>query len=222
MINFNINLADKNIPVEITKGAAIFSIIFFILFLPAGFLTALKYSIFASVAIFASVFVHEVGHAFTAIKLGLIVRKVELNIFGGVAYIDTKSNRTAFNSAIVSVAGPVANLMIAVISWAVSFFFMKELFVMLAMLNLVLFGGNLLPISPMDGSKLVHAAVSYVSEENRALKAVFNLGTITTALMLIATVVLHSPSLSLIVAVLFLVHVTSCSELSFPRYSGGS
>ncbi|HEX5451615.1 MAG TPA: site-2 protease family protein [Candidatus Limnocylindrales bacterium] len=123
---------------------------------------------------FGSVVVHELAHALVARRFGLGVDRITLFIFGGAANLEQESP-TARIEALVAVAGPAANLVLAALfglPWlvlrdapdpagqlagAVGFY--------LAASNLLLGLFNLVPGFPMDGGRLLRAAVWAVNRD---------------------------------------------------------
>jgi Zn-dependent protease len=65
-----------------------------------------------SILFFASVLVHELAHAFVALRNKLPVRAINLFIFGGVAEL-TQEPRSAGAEFRIAIAGPVASLGLA-------------------------------------------------------------------------------------------------------------
>ncbi len=68
----------------------------------------------SALAFFASILLHELGHAFVAVRHGIPISDITLWLFGGVARMtrDTDSPGTEFK---VAVAGPLVTLAIAVV-----------------------------------------------------------------------------------------------------------
>src|SRR3954447_11404504 len=67
----------------------------------------------SAVAFFGSILLHELGHAFVAIRRGIGISDITLWMFGGVARMtkDSDSPGTAFK---VAIAGPLVTLVIAI------------------------------------------------------------------------------------------------------------
>src|SRR6185312_12908148 len=72
----------------------------------------------SALAFFASILLHELGHAFVAMRRGIGISDITLWMFGGVARMtkDTDSPGTEFK---VAIAGPVVTLLIAILCVAV-------------------------------------------------------------------------------------------------------
>ena len=130
----------------------------------------------SSVGFFASIVLHELGHAFMAMRNGIGITKISLWIFGGVAQMDRESDSpgTEFK---VAVGGPVVTALItaALIAIGIATVGWDELrnamemdqligtsgvvgmLGWLAAVNLIVLVFNLLPAFPMDGGRIVRA-----------------------------------------------------------------
>ncbi len=121
--------------------------------------------------------IHELAHKFFAMHYGCYAEfKLWLSGLGfaiilslltsgafvfaapGAVYIWGK-NITRKQNGIISIAGPVANLILAIIFLVVGFFattgsYMQMLFFGVYQINLFLGGFNMLPIPPLDGFKV--------------------------------------------------------------------
>ncbi|MBO2449851.1 M50 family metallopeptidase [Actinomadura barringtoniae] len=135
---------------------------------PASFLIAFAYA----VLLYASVFVHELSHAVTARVLGLPVRSVTLHILGGETSIEREAP-TPGREFLIAFAGPVVNLVLAGLGLAARIVLplpdVAELLVeALTFANLLVGVFNLLPGLPLDGGRLVRAAVWKATGRSRS------------------------------------------------------
>lgn len=117
-------------------------------------------------ALAVSLILHEAAHCLAARRGGLAVRRLSLGFLGGEAELDT-SPRTPRVEAAVALAGPVANAVI-VLGAAVVHIALVELeadpllaavAAVLAVANLFLTILNLAPGLPLDGGRVLRAAV---------------------------------------------------------------
>jgi Zn-dependent protease len=150
----------------------------------------------SALAFFASILLHELGHAFVALRRGIGISDITLWMFGGVARMtrDADSPGTEFK---VAIGGPVVTLAIALacfgigIAAAGSDEFWKAmrveegadtsgilaLIAWLASINLLVLAFNLIPAFPLDGGRIARAIAWRVSgDRTRATRAAARLG----------------------------------------------
>ncbi|MGB5952055.1 MAG: site-2 protease family protein [Ornithinimicrobium sp.] len=116
---------------------------------------------FAALLLF-SVFVHEAAHAVIAQRLGFTVDRIVADFWGGhTAYHGDTSRPGA--SALVAVAGPMANLALSAVGWlALQSLDRGVVWLLLTAFttaNVFVGAFNLLPALPLDGGFLLEAAV---------------------------------------------------------------
>lgn len=116
-----------------------------------------------SLAFFASVLVHELGHSRIALRNGLPIRGITLFVFGGVAQIGSEPGSPGVEFRI-AIAGPLTSLAIAALFGGIgavagSAPVVSEPALWLARINLVVALFNLLPGFPLDGGRVLRAAV---------------------------------------------------------------
>ncbi|WP_333823744.1 site-2 protease family protein [Pinisolibacter sp.] len=122
---------------------------------------------FAVVGIFASIVLHELGHSLVARRFGMEMRGITLHMFGGAAELeDEPTSPTA--ELLVAAAGPATSFALAgilkLLAMATAGLSSSQLPVelllrYLASLNLVLGIFNLLPAFPLDGGRILRAAL---------------------------------------------------------------
>lgn len=119
-----------------------------------------------AVGLFASVVLHELGHALVARRYNLPIRGITLFLFGGVAEMEEEP-RSAKAEFLVAVAGPFVTLLIAAItfgltalaqavSWPVSII---SVLAYIWTINVVLLVVNLIPAFPLDGGRVLRSAL---------------------------------------------------------------
>jgi Zn-dependent protease len=111
---------------------------------------------------FASVLAHELAHSVVAQRMGLAVPSITLFAFGGVAAVASEM-KSAGQEFRVAVAGPLASWAIGLASaavwWPLQGTPTGTVFGYLAITNTVLGAFNLLPGFPLDGGRVLRAAV---------------------------------------------------------------
>lgn len=147
-----------------------------------------------------SVLLHELSHSIMATRYGLHVRRITLFVFGGVAEIEEKDEeeetrkdyRHEFNIAVV---GPITSFLIASIFallWLAvggtlsedarggtpeSLVIIEGIFLYSAIINALLGGFNLLPAFPMDGGRMLRAALTkYKKDYDKATRIAVRTG----------------------------------------------
>ena len=125
--------------------------------------TYIAIAIAAAVLFFASLLLHELGHAFQARREGIEIDGITLWLFGGVARF-----KGMFPSAgaefRVAIAGPLVSLVLGVLfslgAWAISTAdAIDAVAAWLGYINLTLLVFNLLPAVPLDGGRVLHSAL---------------------------------------------------------------
>ena len=116
------------------------------------------------ILMFGAVLLHELGHALTARHYGIPTRAITLYPIGGVAEI-MGPPRTPKQEIAIAVAGPAVNFVLAALFGLVSLTLPETglipMFVSaLAWANLGLGLFNLLPAFPMDGGRVLRAALT--------------------------------------------------------------
>lgn len=125
------------------------------------------------IAIFVSVLIHEMAHAYVADRRGWRVFGIKVDLFTGSAAVDT--NIPEKDAIPVVAAGPLSNLLLAILCIPFYSFlvninpiidgFMENLFV----INIFMFIFNILPIYPMDGGRLLKDFLFIKMKGNRRL-----------------------------------------------------
>lgn len=114
---------------------------------------------------YASLVTHELGHYLTAKRLGLSSPRITLSVFGGLSGLGREPERPR-DELLIAAAGPLASISLALsfgfLAWAGPDRVSLPLAVFsrwLGMANLALALINLLPGLPLDGGRILRAAV---------------------------------------------------------------
>jgi Zn-dependent protease len=153
-----------------------------------------------TIGFFGSIVLHELGHAFAALRKGIGISSIQLWIFGGVARMDREADSPSTEFE-VGVAGPVVTFAIVIVlslvgivaagfgdfghalrlglelhtDTGVSGF--VSMLALLASINAFLLVFNLLPAFPMDGGRIARAIVWWrTGDRNSATRFAANLG----------------------------------------------
>lgn len=119
------------------------------------------YAATTSVLFLGSVLIHELSHSVVALRRGLDVLQIRLFIFGGVSEIRDDARGPGEEFA-VAAAGPLASLVLGGILALLGLVVAGpwgRVFGLLGVANVILAGFNLLPGLPLDGGRVLHAAL---------------------------------------------------------------
>ncbi len=130
---------------------------------------------------FASVVVHELSHSLMARARGISVHSIRLFVFGGVSQIESEP-RQAWEEFAISIVGPLTSLILGALlvlaartqtphslPWAVTYW--------LGWINIVLGLFNLIPGFPLDGGRVLRAALWSLSHNfDKATRWAANVG----------------------------------------------
>lgn len=121
-----------------------------------------------SAIVFSIIVAHEFGHIFAARKFGIRTHDVLLTPIGGMARLEGMPTKPSQEIA-VAVAGPAVNLVLAgagylalpfITTASMPGLLLSALAGWFITVNLVLLGFNLIPALPMDGGRVLRAALS--------------------------------------------------------------
>ncbi len=142
-----------------------------------------------SVVLFASVLLHELGHALVAMAYHVPVRRIRLLFFGGIAELGDEPE-SGLSELLIALAGPIVSFVVAFASGGVAvMLYMLSLsdvlmaqigqsgllieallgiFAYTGIVNLMLGGFNLIPGFPLDGGRVLRALIWMVSGKRQA------------------------------------------------------
>ena len=162
-----------------------------------------------ALALFASVLLHELGHAAMARRHGVATRDITLLPIGGVARLESMP-REPSGELWIALAGPAVSAALAVVLWALAGMMglavtgpavvlgeRRAFVVQLMWANVVLLAFNLLPAFPMDGGRVLRALLARRTSYLRATEIAARVGR-SFALVLGAFGLLANPMLAVI------------------------
>lgn len=120
----------------------------------------------AAAGLFASIVLHELGHAAVARRDGLGIDGITLFVFGGVAEMKAEP-ASAMKEFRMAIAGPIVSLAIAALCYLVATAGRAVgagdpfvgVFTYLALINTILVVFNMVPAFPLDGGRVLRAAL---------------------------------------------------------------
>lgn len=137
-----------------------------------------------SALFFGSVVVHELAHCLVARRFGIQARSISLNFFGGLSWLSRPAVRPV-EELCYTVAGPLSNLVLAVLAFVVaaattgSGEVAAAIAVQVGSLNLILALFNLVPGAPLDGGRVLRAIVWWITgsyEKGTAVSSIVGQG----------------------------------------------
>ena len=153
----------------------------------AGFEGALN-ALILWLLVFLCVLLHEFGHAFAAKAYGIKTADITLLPIGGVARMEQMPEKP-FQELVVAIAGPLVNLVIVIVLFAVLFvggqlggrmlsepLETRHLLSSLLVTNVAMFFFNLLPAFPLDGGRVLRAILATQIDYARATQIAASIG----------------------------------------------
>jgi Zn-dependent protease len=137
--------------------------------------------------IFSFVLLHEFGHALAAKWFQVETREIVLSPIGGIAFL-VGMPRSPWAEFVIALAGPLVNLTFAGIFWGLDWGlvraglwdeesnFLGYLLQSVIQINLILFAFNLIPAFPMDGGRILRAALAALFDFRRATWCAVRIG----------------------------------------------
>ena len=184
-----------------------FLVLFLVIFWLSGFYRAVLgagqdsvepylLAVASALGFFGSILLHELGHAFVALRNDVGISSITLWMFGGVARLDSDT-RSAGAEFRIAAAGPLVTLVLAVLGFAVGAalegpreFFeamrvidsadtsgFTAVLAWLTSINILVLVFNLIPAFPLDGGRIARAiAWRITGDRNRATRLAAGLG----------------------------------------------
>jgi Zn-dependent protease/predicted transcriptional regulator len=159
--------------------------------------------------IFACVLLHELGHALAARRYGVLTRDIILLPIGGVARLQRMPDKPS-QEIVVALAGPAVNVVLAaalllfargapdaILEMAAHGAMLQTLIVV----NVMMVVFNMIPAFPMDGGRVLRAALALRLPYARATQIASIVG--QSIALLFATVGLFAANLALVLIALF-------------------
>ncbi|NYT07266.1 MAG: CBS domain-containing protein [Methanomicrobiales archaeon] len=180
-----------------------------------------------ALGLFFGVFIHEMAHSVLAKSRGIRINSITLLIFGGISSMEeqTPDPKVELPMALV---GPLTSLAVGIICIGIMFLCdavidsrpLAGIFVFtfgyLGLLNVFLFGFNLLPAFPMDGGRVLRAWLARGMPLNKATRIAADVGKVFAVLFGLLGIFLLSPILILIA---FFIYIGATQESTAIKYS---
>ena len=168
-------------------------------------------AVISALLFFLSILLHELGHAWAAIRNGIPIEGIDLWMFGGVAKLGRDADSAGVEFRIAA-AGPLVTLVIAAVCFALGAAVSSGSDALhsaqfdqnvtnattatlgyLTSINILLLVFNLIPAFPLDGGRIARAiAWRLTGDRNRATRFAARLGRLGGYLMIGAGVALYA------------------------------
>jgi Zn-dependent protease len=166
-------------------------------------------AVVSALLFFLSILLHELGHAWVAIRNDISIEGIDLWMFGGVAKLSRDADSAGVEFRIAA-AGPLVTLVIAAVCLALAMAVSSgsdaldsarfdqditgattAVLGYLTSINILLLGFNLIPAFPLDGGRIARAiAWRLTGDRNRATRFAARLGRVGGYLMIAGGVAL--------------------------------
>ncbi|MDN7024516.1 CBS domain-containing protein [Methanoculleus sp. FWC-SCC1] len=179
-----------------------------------------------ALGLFFGVFIHEMAHSLVAKSKGLKINSITLLILGGVSSMEetVPDPRVELPMAL---AGPLTSLVVGLVCSALVYVFagipdsavagvLVFSFGYLGLLNVLLFGFNLLPAFPMDGGRVLRAWLAKRMPLNRATRIAADIGRGFAVVFGIIGFLLFNP---ILIIIAFFIYIGANQEATSLRYN---
>jgi len=193
----------------------------FLLLLGVIYLTAGGAAGVAAVLIaFGAVLLHELGHAVVARRLGVGIAGIELQFFGGAAKM-MRLPDSARDEILIAAAGPAVSFALAGAGFGLGALGVPVAG-LFGVINLVIGAFNLVPALPMDGGRILRAALSLRLGFVRATHAAVRVSRVFSVLFGVTAALLGQLQLAVLaVALWFMASAERRASVALGGYGDG-
>lgn len=156
--------------------------------------------------ILSIVLIHELGHYAMSQLFKWRVESIMLWVFGGVMKTDEHGNRTIFEEALVTIAGPFQHILIYIFLFILSMntLLPTPILELIYYYNTMILMFNLLPIWPLDGGKLLFIGLSTFLPYRKAYHTIIILSMVASVIFLILFLFVYPFTFSAFLIMIFL------------------
>lgn len=150
---------------------------------------------FKKIILFMSLIIfHEIGHLLTAKLFNWKIDKIYLYPLGGLTKFNEKINKPFKEELLVTIMGPIFQIILA--NYLIKIDKDVKLF------NTLLLCYNLLPIIPLDGSKLISLLFQKITPYKTNLKLMINISYLFYFILIISLIILRSSIIYVLISFL--------------------
>lgn len=139
------------------------------------------------IALFLIIIIHEMGHVFLSFLYGWKIKRIDIGICGGFITYDDVIDKPFKEEIIISLAGFLFQAMFFTVYFALYNINVlnESLFILLNKYNISIFIFNVLPIYPLDGSKLLLVVLNLFLPYKKTLKLINAISFINIVLIIV-------------------------------------
>jgi len=180
-----------------------------------------------AIGLFVGVFIHELAHSLVARRRGITIHSITLLILGGISSMEEEMPDPAVELP-MALAGPLTSLGLGL--WGCSMVYAIDMlggtnpltglaiFVVgyLGILNVLLFGFNLIPAFPMDGGRVLRSFLAKRMPLQRATRIAADVGRGFAVVFGIVGFLMFNP---ILIIIAFFVYIGASQESRMIRYN---
>lgn len=138
--------------------------------------------------LFLVIIIHELGHAVISSYYNWKIKRIDITICGGFITYDEVIDKPLKEELVIALAGFIFQFILFIISFILYYFniFDIKVFLMINKYNLSVFLFNILPIYPLDGSKILLILFNYIMPYKKALKLINYVSLINLILIILS------------------------------------
>ena len=124
---------------------------------------------------FMVIFIHELGHITSSLLYNWKIKKVSFGICGGYITYDEKIDKSFKEEFLIAISG----FLFQILFYLIAYFFYNnniidiKLMMLIKKYNYGIFIFNILPIVPLDGSKIINVILNIIFPYKKSLKLTF-------------------------------------------------
>lgn len=160
-------------------------------------------TVLVAVIVLASLILHELAHALAARRYGIETRQILLHPLGGAAVLSERPP-TPQAELWIAISAPLANLGLAVVSFAVGALTGSPFFLDFAWPNLLLGATNLIPAFPLDGGRVLRALLEMRLGPIRSTRWAARIGRLLASAAIVLGIIYLQPIVVLLGGMIFL------------------